>query len=95
MPKFDDALIVGAGNVSGYENPEIQELLAQALAEPDTEKRIELLLKVEKLQAADIIDVPLWWGQSITAVKMDLGIRDLSPYRFVSCWPAALYRAAT
>lgn len=95
QPEEISSFMLGAGNVSGYENPEIQELLAQALAETDTEKRIELLLKVEKLQAADIIDVPLWWGQSITAVKMDLGIRDLSPYRFVSCWPAALYRAAT
>ena len=87
--------LLGAGNPAGYENPEIADLLSQAGAETDTESRIGLLLEAERLQAHDVVHVPLWWGQSATAFKNNLGINDLSPYRFVTGWAAELYRAGT
>lgn len=85
--------LLGAGNPAGYVNPAINELLAQAGAQPDPGKRIDLLLKAETLQANDIVNVPLWWGQSATAFANNLGIRSNTPFTFVASWPTQLYRA--
>lgn len=84
---------LGEGNASHYDNPDIAALLAQAAVETDQAKRAELLIETNVLQAADAIDLPLWWGQSATAFSNDLGMNDYSPFVFVSPWPAALYRA--
>ncbi len=86
--------LLGAGNPSGYDNPAIVELLDRANAESDPDARLALLLEAETLQARDAVNVPLWWGQSATAFADDLGIRNNSPYTFVSSWPTQLYRAA-
>lgn len=85
--------LVGAGNISNYENPEVLALLNEAGAESDPEARIGLLMEVETLQAEDIINVPLWWGQAATAFSSTLGMDNYSPFAFISCWPATLYRA--
>ena len=85
--------LLGAGNPEGYVNPAITELLSRAAAESDPTTRIDLLLQAETLQAKDVINVPLWWGQSATAFADNLGIRSNSPYTFVSSWPTQLYRA--
>ncbi|TGD90597.1 LysR family transcriptional regulator [Mycolicibacterium sp. CH28] len=85
--------LLGAGNPSGYNNPAITDLLDRANAESDPKVRIDLLLQAETLQARDAINVPLWWGQSATAFSDELGIRNDSPYTFVSSWPTQLYRA--
>jgi molybdate transport repressor ModE-like protein len=85
--------LLGAGNVSAYSNAEIDELLAQAGAESDPVARAELLIEAETLQAEDVVNVPLWWGQSATAFATDLGITDYSSFAFISSWPTQLYRA--
>ncbi|WP_111718765.1 ABC transporter substrate-binding protein [Homoserinimonas sp. OAct 916] len=84
--------MLGADNISAYENPEILDLLAQIGAETDAAARIDLIIKAETLQAADVVNVPLWWGQSATAFANDLGMRDYSSFAFISAWPTALYR---
>lgn len=84
--------LLGAGNPSAYDNPRILELLSQAGSESDPAARIELLLEVETLQAEDVVNVPLWWGQSATAISKDLGIRDQSSFAFISSWPTQIYR---
>ena len=85
--------LVGAANISNYENPEVLALLDEAGAESDPEARIGLLVEVETLQAEDVINVPLWWGQSATAFSNTLGMDNNSPFSFISCWPATFYRA--
>lgn len=85
--------LLGPGNPSAYSNPEIDELLAQAGAESDPVARAELLVQVETLQAEDVVNVPLWWGQSATAFAKDLGFDDYSSFAFISSWPTRLYRA--
>lgn len=85
--------LLGPGNPSAYANPEVDELLAQAGAESDPVARAELLVQVETLQADDVVNVPLWWGQSATAFAKDLGFDDYSSFAFISSWPASLYRA--
>ncbi|MCA1307862.1 ABC transporter substrate-binding protein [Microbacterium esteraromaticum] len=85
--------LLGAGNPAGYDNPAIVDLLAQAGAESDPAARADLLIEAEALQAADAINVPLWWGQSATAFANDLGMNDYSAFAFISSWPTQLYRA--
>ena len=84
--------MLGAGNVSNYENPEILSLLTRIGAETDASARIDLIVEAETLQAEDIVNVPLWWGQSATAFSNDLGMRGYSSFAFISAWPTQLYR---
>ncbi|WP_062297498.1 ABC transporter substrate-binding protein [Demequina maris] len=85
--------LIGADNPAQYDNQEVLDLLTQIGAEKDQATRIDLLVEAETLQAEDVINVPLWWGQSATGFANDLGLDDYSAYTFVSTWPALLYRA--
>ncbi|WP_062460920.1 ABC transporter substrate-binding protein [Demequina soli] len=85
--------LIGADNPAQYDNQEVLDLLTQIGAEKDQAARIDLLVEAETLQAEDVINVPLWWGQSATAFANDLGLDAYSAYTFVSTWPAQLYRA--
>lgn len=86
------AYLLGTGNLSGYENADIADLLAQAAAAQDPVERVDLLVQAESIQAQDVVNVPLWWGQSATAFATDLGFAKLSPFAFLSSWPTALFR---
>jgi ABC-type transport system substrate-binding protein len=85
--------LIGAGNPTGYENPEILDLMSQVGAQTDPSARIDLLVEAETLQAQDVLNVPLWWGQSATAFSNDLGTKGYSAFTFVSPWPTQLFRA--
>lgn len=85
--------LLGEANPSGYENDAILDLLAQAGSEQDPAERVRLLIEAETLQATDAVNVPLWWGQSITAFASDLGIDQYSSFAFLSSWPASLFQA--
>lgn len=86
--------LLGAGNLSNYENDEVIDLLAQAGAEPDAAARIDLILEAETLQAEDVVNVPLWWGQSATAFSAELSMDGYSSFAFISAWPTALHHSA-
>jgi ABC-type transport system substrate-binding protein len=85
--------LIGAGNPTGFENPEILDLMSQVGAQTDPSARIDLLVEAETLQAQDVLNVPLWWGQSATAFSNDLGTKGYSAFTFVSPWPTQLFRA--
>jgi molybdate transport repressor ModE-like protein len=85
--------LLGAGNATGNEDPAIIALLGKVGAEKDPAARVDLLVKAETLQAQQVVNVPLWWGQSATAFAKDLGTTDYSSFSFVSAWPTRLYRA--
>ncbi|TXN30003.1 ABC transporter substrate-binding protein [Lacisediminihabitans profunda] len=84
--------LLGAGNISGYSNAKVTSLLTQASATQDPAARVALLIKAETQQAKDVINVPLWWGQSATAFSSTLGIKKVSAFAFLSSWPTTLYR---
>lgn len=86
--------LLGAGNPAAYDNPAVTDLLAEAGATSEPAARIDLLVEAETLQAQDVVNVPLWWGQSATAFANDLGMNDYSSFAFISSWPTQLYRAA-
>ncbi|WP_062204021.1 ABC transporter substrate-binding protein [Demequina salsinemoris] len=87
--------LIGADNPAAYDNEEILDLLSQVGAETDPATRIDLLVEAETLQAEDVVNIPLWWGQSATAFSNDLGLTDYSAFTFVSTWPSQLYAASS
>ena len=46
-------------NGSGYRNPEVDALIAQAQGEPDQEKRIEIFKKLQQIVQTDVPSIPL------------------------------------
>jgi len=56
-------------NKSGYDNPEVQDLLKQARAESDREERFNLLTETEQMILDDAILVPTFWDLEHDLVK--------------------------
>ncbi len=66
LPTPENFLLVhqtanGSGNYSGYDNPEYDRILAQAIAEPDASERKALMYKAEILLAEDTPILPLYF----------------------------------
>ncbi len=87
------AYLLSTGNISGFENADVQSLLTQAGSETDASKRIDLIIQAEQIQADNAINVPLWWGKSLTAFSNKIGLADYSAFSFVTSWGASLYSA--
>jgi peptide/nickel transport system substrate-binding protein len=83
--------LLGPDNPNMYEDPQILDLLAQSNAAADAQERIALLLQVEQVNAAQVINAPLWWGQSLTFFSDKVGVKTFSPYTFIGQWGAELY----
>jgi ABC-type transport system substrate-binding protein len=94
-PSEVPSYMLGEYNISNYENPEVLSLLARAGAETDAAARIDLIIEAESLQAAEIISVPLWWGQSATAFSKNLTMENYSSFAFISAWPTQLTSAGS
>ncbi len=66
LPTPENFLLVhqeanGAGNYSGYDNPEYDRILARAIGEPDPRKRRDLMRRAETLLIADMPILPLYY----------------------------------
>jgi len=89
-PSEVSSYMLGEFNISNYDNAEVRSLFERAGAETDPAARIDLLIEAEVLQADDIINVPLWWGQSATAFSKKIEMSNYSSFAFISSWPATL-----
>ena len=83
--------LLGEANPSGYSNAQVASLLDQASQASDPKSRIADLVKAESIQAADVINAPLWWGQSVTAFSDKVAIKDFGAFSFSSDWGSAIY----
>ncbi|MGB5724579.1 MAG: peptide ABC transporter substrate-binding protein [Parasphingorhabdus sp.] len=66
LPTPENFLLVhqnanGAGNYSGYDNPEYDRMLARAIAEPDPPRRQTLMRQAEAVLIADMPVLPLYY----------------------------------
>lgn len=80
-------------NLAGYVNKQVDTLLAQASAELDAAKRAALIIEAQKVAAADLPYLPLWWGRSLTSFSNHVGVKNYSSYIFESPWASNLYSA--
>lgn len=92
-PAEISSYLLGAANPNMYEDPKILDLLAQSNAAASAEERVNLLLQVEQENAEQVINAPLWWGQSLTYFSNTVGVKTFSPYTFIGSWGAELYAA--
>jgi peptide/nickel transport system substrate-binding protein len=63
---------MGASNRARYSNPQVDALLAQAMATVDDSKRDLLLQKTAEVAMADQAVVPLFYGDDIYALRKEL-----------------------
>jgi len=83
----------GAFNFTGYANPRVTELLAQALAEPDHDRARPLWLEMQRLVYADQPYTFLYWLDEIVAVHgrfQNTRVDLLAPYRQLHRWSVRL-----
>ena len=67
---FLDLWVTGGGNnVSGYSNPEYDNLIKEAQKENDPEKRTALLHKAENILMDDMPIIPLYYYTSVVAAN--------------------------
>ncbi|PWJ26251.1 peptide/nickel transport system substrate-binding protein [Branchiibius hedensis] len=83
--------LLGEGNPSGYSNAQVASLLDQASQASDPKTRIADLIKAESIQATDVVNAPLWWGQSVTAFSDKVAIKNFGAFSFSSDWGSAIY----
>lgn len=94
-PAEINSYLVGPGNPNGFESEEAASLITEANGLTDPVERAQKLLALEKLNAEQTVNAPLWWGKSITAFSNKVGVKDYSPYTFTGVWGAQLFAAET
>jgi peptide/nickel transport system substrate-binding protein len=88
---FDPTHMTAArGNTSGYSNPELDELLAAAATEVDSEKRAEMYRNAEAMANADLPYVYLWVPQDIYGVSSRVSGWSPSPDSRINLHDACL-----
>lgn len=50
---------------NGYSNPQVNELIAQELAETDTAARDEIIAQLQDIAAEDVPYIPSWFGKNV------------------------------
>ena len=78
LPTPENFLLVhqqanGAGNYSGYANPDYDRILAQAIAEPDPRQRQQLMRRAEARLIADMPVLPLYFYVTRSLVAERIG----------------------
>ncbi|HWM57727.1 MAG TPA: ABC transporter substrate-binding protein [Pseudonocardia sp.] len=67
----------GTGNYNGYANPAVDQLLAQAGAQPDLDAAYDLLTQADRQLTADAVVLPLYRRPTLLAVRRELAnVRD-------------------
>lgn len=73
---YDKEINYGSVNRGHYSNPEVDKLIEEAMAEPDMEKRAELVKEANKLSAFEYPVLPLHYEEDSYAIKDTL---DFTP----------------
>jgi peptide/nickel transport system substrate-binding protein/oligopeptide transport system substrate-binding protein len=73
----------GPDNYVEYDNPQMNELVRQARAEPDVEKRAALYAEAQDLLMADHVVLPLYYDVSYTIAKLFVRGLEVTPLGIV------------
>jgi peptide/nickel transport system substrate-binding protein len=89
---LDSRMIPPYGNDRGaYRNPEMDRLLETAQITLDSGRRRLLFSAVQKLAAADLPYVPLWWLDTVTVMTRRIGRFEPYPNGSLLSLSAASY----
>ncbi|UOQ56255.1 ABC transporter substrate-binding protein [Leucobacter allii] len=92
-PAEVSSYLVGPDNPNGFESEEAAALITEANALSDPAERAAKLLELERLNAEQVVNAPIWWGKSVTAFSNTVGVHDYSPFTFTGAWGAQLFAA--
>ncbi|QIM17203.1 ABC transporter substrate-binding protein [Leucobacter insecticola] len=92
-PSEVNGYLLGPDNPNAFVSDKAAALITEANALTDPKERAEKLLELEKLNAEEVVNAPIWWGKSLTAISNTIGITDYSPYTFTGVWGAQLFAA--
>jgi peptide/nickel transport system substrate-binding protein len=86
--------LLGSGNPASYSNSAVSALIDKANTEFDAAAHDATTIEAQKLAAADVPYVPLWWGKSVIAFSDQIGDTGLTAYTLDAPWASALYSAS-
>ena len=86
--------LLGPGNPASYDNSAVTSLLDKANIQFNPAAHAATIIEAQKLAAADVPYVPLWWGKSLIAFSDHIGVTGLTSYTLDSPWTTALYSAS-
>ena len=86
--------LLAKGNPASYANSAVQALIEKASTEFDAAAHDATIIEAQKLAAADVPYLPLWWGKSIVAFSDQIGDTELSAYTLDAPWTTVLYNAS-
>lgn len=86
--------LLAAGNPASYENSNVLGLIEKANTEFGAAAHDATIIEAQKLAAADVPYLPLWWGKSVIAFSDQIGDTDLTAYTLDAQWTTALYSAS-
>jgi peptide/nickel transport system substrate-binding protein len=90
-PAEINSYLLGLENPNAFASPEAETIIEDSSALSDPAERIDKLIELETLGAENAVNAPLWWGQTITFFKNDVGVDDFSPFTFLGPWGSNLY----
>lgn len=89
-----NSYLLGEENPNGFESESASTLISEANATVDPQERLEKILELETLNKEEVVNVPLWWGRSVTAFSNEVGLHNYSPYTFTTGWGSRIFSAA-
>ncbi|WP_223692144.1 ABC transporter substrate-binding protein [Leifsonia poae] len=92
-PSEINGYLLGPDNPNNFTDTTANDLLTSSAAEKDPKARIASLLKLEDINAEQVVNVPIWWGKSLTYFSNTIGMKGYSPYSFLTTWGPDLFAA--
>lgn len=92
-PSEVNGYLMGEGNPNSYASDEAASIISAAMGLDDPVERIDQLVDLEKLSAADAVNAPLWWGKSLTWFSNRIAVQDYNAFTLTGMWGADLSAA--
>jgi len=92
-PSEINGYLLGPDNPNSFDSTAANDLITLSGTQKDPKERIATLLKLEDLNAQQVVNVPIWWGKSLTYFSNSIGMKDYGPYSFLTTWGPNLFAA--
>ncbi|TWV43430.1 ABC transporter substrate-binding protein [Streptomyces misionensis] len=83
-----------ATDIAHYDVTAVNKALDSAKADTDKARRAGKLMTAVRTAGDDLPYLPLWWGQTATALSKDIVLQQPGPFAFVGPWATRIRKAA-